>query len=825
MELGTGTERVEMGLRNQSLHYAIKSAVQPLIMRFNRTIFEFGSQKRLLLCPSPLKYQVNYNWLVSVSMRKLIDIRVVSAALMLLVGHTATVPAGVTVDAELSRVPESAAAKKVGLRSAKIDGAPAIELAPLALAARPKKGPEKPPIGPLEIGVGREIPAQFNKVLDGGTLTWNVFPDGSRVARLTIKSPDALAIRAGLSVFHIPDQAELGFFSAGVKDPKVERVSGAEINETIARDRAARDKDDESPLLYWSPIIEGEVFGIEVFLPSGVLAKDLRIAVTLISHLLEYMAASLTCPNGIGVNCSSDCNLNAMCYADTWGDVIPAVAKMMFTTESGGTAVCSGNLINDSDPNSQIPYFLTARHCINTQSVASTLSTLWFFQPDGCTTSHESKTFETRSGGATLLAELPEVDMALLRLNTPPPEGAVFAGWETNPVEHGQNVVGIHHPAGDLKKISLGYVRRYDFCELVIPTDITAPAFGDGFFCNPSDIGTYLNVLYPSGTTEGGSSGSGVFRDGTHRLIGTLTGGNASCSFREGDTLYGRFDIAYKNKLYKWLGVANACSDEPGSWAYCANPACGPCEKGEGDCDSNSECKTDLICVDDVGANYGFDSKIDVCEEPSGELVETECRLSPGEWDYCVDPNCGPCNEHEGDCDSNLECVDGLVCRQDLGANFGFNPSMDVCGLAPEGTCNLPNGDWAYCSDPFCGPCGVGQGDCDSDADCNAGLVCAFNRGADYGLPESLDVCEVSDDPSCTKAVGAWDYCDDPRCGPCTEGQGDCDADVDCAEGLVCAYNSGEQYGLPPTLDVCESRQYPLDLKTAFDRFMQLVTD
>jgi hypothetical protein len=94
-------------------------------------------------------------------------------------------------------------------------------------------------------------------------------------------------------------------------------------------------------------------------------------------------------------------------------------------------------------------------------------------------------------------------------------------------------------------------------------------------------------------------------------------------------------------------------------------------------------------------------------------------------------------------------------------------------------------------------------GDCDSDAECNPGLVCTYNTGANYGLPPEMDVCEVPDSGICTKSVGDWGYCSDPACGPCTAGQGDCDSDSECAQGLTCAFNVGEAYGFPPTMDVC----------------------
>ena len=49
-----------------------------------------------------------------------------------------------------------------------------------------------------------------------------------------------------------------------------------------------------------------------------------------------------------------------------------------------------------------------------------------------------------------------------------------------------------------------------------------------------------------------------------------------------------------------------------GDHDYCA--LYGPCSAGEGDCDGNAECQSGLTCVNDVGANYGYDAIVDVCE-------------------------------------------------------------------------------------------------------------------------------------------------------------------------------------------------------------------
>jgi hypothetical protein len=45
--------------------------------------------------------------------------------------------------------------------------------------------------------------------------------------------------------------------------------------------------------------------------------------------------------------------------------------------------------------------------------------------------------------------------------------------------------------------------------------------------------------------------------------------------------------------------------------------------------------------------------------------------------DYCRDN--GPCSEGEGDCDGDSECESGLICAQDVGADYGWGPLTDVC--------------------------------------------------------------------------------------------------------------------------------------------------
>lgn len=162
----------------------------------------------------------------------------------------------------------------------------------------------------------------------------------------------------------------------------------------------------------------------------------------------------------------------------------------------------------------------------------------------------------------------------------------------------------------------------------------------------------------------------------------------------------------------------------------------------------------------------------------------------PGDETYCTE-TC-PCTIGEGDCDSSNQCEEGLTCSFNVGAEYGFAATVDVC------TCLDPSeiGDSDFCS-PLC-PCAEGGGDCDVNADCDTGLTCYSNVGAFFGMDEGDDVCA---DCLPASAVHTIDFCS-PDC-KCSEGEGDCDSDADCAAGLDCYLNVGIDFGLPADADVC----------------------
>lgn len=336
---------------------------------------------------------------------------------------------------------------------------------------------------PTQIGINRAVeplPA----------LKWVAAPGGS-VARIEITSPDALGMRVGLDVSALPAGVELRF--AGDLAPgQVALVPVAQAKSQLANG------------VYWSPMTDGATQVIEVFAPAGTPTVGLKLGAPQVSHLLTNTLEQFSLAKAIGD--SGACNVDTKCREAALGqnfiNAKNAVARMIFT--DGGTYTCTGTLLNDTNNATQVPYFWTANHCIDNQTVASTLITYWGFEATVCGGSTAAAN-TARNGGAAYLYSEANTDAALLRLNDTPPAGAYYAGWDAAAVPASASVLAIHHPAGDLKKSSLG-------------NQISQDSYN-------------IEVGWTSGTTEGGSSGSGLFTLGNgYQLRGGLYGGSASCA-------------------------------------------------------------------------------------------------------------------------------------------------------------------------------------------------------------------------------------------------------------------------------------------------------
>ena len=403
-----------------------------------------------------------------------------------------------------------------------------------------------------KIGFSRRIESLAQRDRCQKALNWIEKEDGGRTATIIIASSNAKALRIGIIVNKMPLEAELRFFQMenGLSDGPPMLVTGEEINHLMQLN-AANDPLNPDVKTYWSPTVSGEKIGIEIYLPPGINPIDCDIAIPSLSHIeLSPFMAREELLQDQNYGDSDPCHNDATCYS-SWLSVRKTVAQIVFT-ESGETYSGTGTLLNDTDETSDRPFFLTANHCIDSQTVASTMEALWFFESAECNSTTRNPNFTTQYGGATLLWTNgtssnnldSNQDVSFLELNETPPAGVYFAGWNT--VIDAGEVTGIHHPAGDWKKISFGTQGESYKCY----------ASEEGYFsCTPSSTGSFLSVVWTDGGIEGGSSGSGLFQN-YNQLIGVLKGGNGEvCG---GTSYYTKFGSAYTaGNLEQWLNPSS----------------------------------------------------------------------------------------------------------------------------------------------------------------------------------------------------------------------------------------------------------------------------
>ena len=244
---------------------------------------------------------------------------------------------------------------------------------------------------------------------------------------------------------------------------------------------------------------------------------------------------------------SSQCNVDINCEEGVaWQIEKRAVVKMLIQ----GITVCTGTLMNNTAQN-QTPYVLTANHCVASDKKAE--RTVFYFDYENATCGKDSSTSSDKTiSGSTLVATSPDgkLDFSLLKLNSTPPESynIYYAGWSRSDVV-GKGMACIHHPKGDVKKISVANEK---------PTTVN---FKTSAFTYAPD-GHWKISRWNVGTTEGGSSGSPLFNS-EHLVIGDLSGGEATCEsptndfFQKFSKAWDYYDIE-SAQLKPWLDPMNS---------------------------------------------------------------------------------------------------------------------------------------------------------------------------------------------------------------------------------------------------------------------------
>jgi hypothetical protein len=368
--------------------------------------------------------------------------------------------------------------------------------------------------GPLALAFPRDVPASSASI-PLASLDWHALADGSRAATIQVTSTDARALRVALALPAVDTGIEVRF--AG--NAQRAQVFGPVPANTIASDARRFGA-------FWSPVLAGDTATIELHVEAGTSVPNVPLTVTRVSHQVVAPAslAKIGTKAVEDIGTSDACEIDVACVTqtDALASSKKAVAAIEFTQEDGFTYLCTGQLLNDSVA-SNTPYFFSAAHCLNSAMAARTLNEYWFFDAISCG-SKAVPPYVQQSAGATMLAQSPDFDWALVRLNAAPPPGVAFAAWRSDPIPTSTAVTVLHHPEGDLKKWSEGANQGYQ-----LYTDGTS----------------FAQVIYGQGSTEPGSSGAGLLtfnNAGYYELRGGLWRGNAACANPSGVDEYSRID-------------------------------------------------------------------------------------------------------------------------------------------------------------------------------------------------------------------------------------------------------------------------------------------
>ena len=236
---------------------------------------------------------------------------------------------------------------------------------------------------PNQIGINRPV-----KVSPNTRAQTFVNADGSRVIALIIKSSGASGTGVHFRTFALADGEEVYVYGAGADSI----VFGP-----------FTDKGPWGSGEFWSGTVDGDTVVIEFYKKPDEDGQ--RFEIFEISHIFTELDWRLRSNEPAVLNCEVD----ASCYA---GPEKNAVARIVFN--NGGAHVCTGTLLNDLAQDGT-PYFLTANHCINSQAVAQTVETYWFYQTTSCN-SGVLRNWVHSPPGANLLATQSSNDFSLLRL-------------------------------------------------------------------------------------------------------------------------------------------------------------------------------------------------------------------------------------------------------------------------------------------------------------------------------------------------------------------------------------------------------------------------
>ena len=334
-----------------------------------------------------------------------------------------------------------------------------------------------------------------------------ILKNGDKVYRLKIISQDALSLNFIFNNFQLSKNSELFLY-----DEEYSNIIGAFTHLNNKPNRR----------FSTTPIFSDTII-IEFYEPFNI-PNDSKINISNIIHGYKNLN------NNRGYDDSQSCHNNVNCAAaQPWIDEKNSV---VMTITDGGTRLCSGTMINNVNQDYE-PYFLTSQNCLGGHE-----DWIFMFNYESPTCQNQDGIISNTTSGSILIENNSFSDFALLKLSEIPPASynAYYAGWDAREIVP-SNCVVIHHPVGDVKKISFH----------------NGNAISDGWFFN--DNSHWRITDWYSGITEPGSYGAPLFNENFH-IVGQLHGGESDCENSIND-YFGKFSKSWTLGLNQWLDPNN----------------------------------------------------------------------------------------------------------------------------------------------------------------------------------------------------------------------------------------------------------------------------
>jgi hypothetical protein len=350
-----------------------------------------------------------------------------------------------------------------------------------------------------------------------------VLEDGHLLWSIKLSSPGAYSLNVIFDKFHLTQGDSVFIYNS----------SGSFVIGALTQENNKE----------WGGLATAPVPGDEIIVEwRGIKTgrEGTRLKIGAVNH--DYLNIFHHLNSGAGdFGSSGPCHRDLSCYDDpVYLQDGQAVCQIIIN----GTEFCSGTLMNNSN-NDGVPYVLTAGHCFGSKLSPESVVFIFNYEVPSCQKAIQGSRAQSISG-SSLRAFADQLDFALLEMSEYPPEyfRAYYAGWDLQENQPSE-VYTIHHPNGDVKKVAVSADP---------PTKATFHSYSK-FKDKPFEPDSHWRIAkWAEGTTEGGSSGAGLFtKDGA--LIGSLSGGAATCDNPVNDY------FARLNKIWNFLPQDSARVD------------------------------------------------------------------------------------------------------------------------------------------------------------------------------------------------------------------------------------------------------------------------